>query len=26
VMKFALQTLKIPPDGGKRPNVRLTAR
>jgi cell division protein FtsI (penicillin-binding protein 3) len=25
VMKFALQTLKIPPDGGKRPNVRLTA-
>ena len=24
VMKFALQTLKIPPDGGKRPNVRLT--
>jgi cell division protein FtsI (penicillin-binding protein 3) len=25
VMKFALQTLKIPPDGGKRPYVRLTA-
>jgi cell division protein FtsI (penicillin-binding protein 3) len=25
VMRFALQTLKIPPDGGKRPNVRLTA-
>lgn len=25
VMKFALQTLKIPPDGGKRPNLRLTA-
>ena len=25
VMKFALQTLKIPPDGAKRPNVRLTA-
>jgi cell division protein FtsI (penicillin-binding protein 3) len=25
VMKFALQALKIPPDGGKRPNVRLTA-
>ena len=25
VMKFALQTLKIPPDDGKRPNVRLTA-
>jgi cell division protein FtsI (penicillin-binding protein 3) len=25
VMKFALQTLKIPPDGGKRPNVQLTA-
>jgi cell division protein FtsI (penicillin-binding protein 3) len=25
VMKFALQSLKIPPDGGKRPNVRLTA-
>jgi cell division protein FtsI (penicillin-binding protein 3) len=25
VMKFALDTLKIPPDGGKRPNVRLTA-
>jgi cell division protein FtsI (penicillin-binding protein 3) len=25
VMKFALATLKIPPDGGKRPNVRLTA-
>jgi len=25
VMKFALQTLKIPPDGGKRPNVPLTA-
>ncbi|MGE5132703.1 MAG: peptidoglycan D,D-transpeptidase FtsI family protein [Gemmatimonadota bacterium] len=25
VMKFALQTLKIPPDGGKRPDVRLTA-
>jgi cell division protein FtsI (penicillin-binding protein 3) len=25
VMKFALQTLQIPPDGGKRPNVRLTA-
>ena len=26
VMEFALRTLKIPPDGGKRPNVRLTAR
>jgi cell division protein FtsI (penicillin-binding protein 3) len=25
VMKFALQTLKIPPDDAKRPNVRLTA-
>jgi cell division protein FtsI (penicillin-binding protein 3) len=25
VMEFALRTLKIPPDGGKRPNVRLTA-
>ncbi len=25
VMKFALQALKIPPDGGKRPNVPLTA-
>jgi cell division protein FtsI (penicillin-binding protein 3) len=25
VMKFALQSLKIPPDYGKRPNVRLTA-
>ena len=25
VMRFALQTLKIPPDSGKRPNVRLTA-
>jgi cell division protein FtsI (penicillin-binding protein 3) len=25
VMKFALQTLKIPPDNAKRPNVRLTA-
>jgi cell division protein FtsI (penicillin-binding protein 3) len=25
VMKFALQALKIPPDHGKRPNVRLTA-
>ncbi|HUY51838.1 MAG TPA: penicillin-binding protein 2 [Streptosporangiaceae bacterium] len=25
VMKFALATLKIPPDGAKRPNVRLTA-
>ncbi len=25
VMKFALQALKIPPDNGKRPNVRLTA-
>jgi cell division protein FtsI (penicillin-binding protein 3) len=25
VMNFALQTLKIPPDHGKRPNVRLTA-
>jgi cell division protein FtsI (penicillin-binding protein 3) len=25
VMKFALQTMKIPPDGGKRPKVRLTA-
>lgn len=25
VMKFALQTLKIPPDGGGRPYVRLTA-
>jgi cell division protein FtsI (penicillin-binding protein 3) len=23
VMKFALQTLRIPPDGGKRPDVRL---
>jgi cell division protein FtsI (penicillin-binding protein 3) len=23
VTKFALQTLRIPPDGGKRPNVRL---
>ncbi|HTT52938.1 MAG TPA: penicillin-binding protein 2 [Streptosporangiaceae bacterium] len=26
VMEFALRTLKIPPDGAKRPNVRLTAR
>jgi len=25
VMRFALQALKIPPDGGKRPYVRLTA-
>jgi cell division protein FtsI (penicillin-binding protein 3) len=25
VMKFALATLKIPPDGGKRPHVPLTA-
>jgi cell division protein FtsI (penicillin-binding protein 3) len=25
IMKFALQTLKIPPDGAKRPDVRLTA-
>jgi cell division protein FtsI (penicillin-binding protein 3) len=25
VMKFSLQTLKIPPDGGGRPYVRLTA-
>jgi cell division protein FtsI (penicillin-binding protein 3) len=25
VMKFALQTMKIPPNGGKRPYVRLTA-
>jgi len=25
VMKFALQTMKIPPDGGKPPKVRLTA-
>jgi cell division protein FtsI (penicillin-binding protein 3) len=25
VMKFALQTMKIPPDGGGRPYVRLTA-
>jgi len=25
VMKFALQTMKIAPDGGKRPKVRLTA-
>jgi cell division protein FtsI (penicillin-binding protein 3) len=25
VMKFALETLKIPPDGAKRPDVRLTA-
>jgi cell division protein FtsI (penicillin-binding protein 3) len=25
VMKFALDTLNIPPDRGKRPNVRLTA-
>ncbi len=24
IMKFALQTMKIPPDGTKRPNVRLT--
>jgi cell division protein FtsI (penicillin-binding protein 3) len=24
VMKFALQTMKIPPDGGRRPHVRLT--
>jgi cell division protein FtsI (penicillin-binding protein 3) len=26
VMEFALRTLKIPPDGAQRPNVRLTAR
>jgi cell division protein FtsI (penicillin-binding protein 3) len=26
VMEFALRTLKIPPDGGQRPNVRLTGR
>jgi cell division protein FtsI (penicillin-binding protein 3) len=26
VMEFALRTLKIPPDGGRRPSVRLTAR
>jgi cell division protein FtsI (penicillin-binding protein 3) len=26
VMKFALASLKIPPDGGKRPDVPLTAR
>jgi cell division protein FtsI (penicillin-binding protein 3) len=25
IMNFALQTLKIPPDGAKRPDVRLTA-
>lgn len=25
IMKFALATLKIPPDGAKRPHVRLTA-
>jgi cell division protein FtsI (penicillin-binding protein 3) len=25
VMKFALQTMKIPPDGARRPHVRLTA-
>ncbi len=25
VMKFALQTMKIPPDGARRPDVRLTA-
>jgi cell division protein FtsI (penicillin-binding protein 3) len=25
VMKFALQTMKIPPDGHRRPHVRLTA-
>jgi len=25
VMKFALQTMRIPPDGGKPPKVRLTA-
>jgi cell division protein FtsI (penicillin-binding protein 3) len=25
VMKFALQTMKIPPDGARRPRVRLTA-
>ena len=25
VMSFALKTMKIPPDHGKRPNVRLTA-
>jgi len=24
-MNFALRTMKIPPDHGKRPNVRLTA-
>jgi cell division protein FtsI (penicillin-binding protein 3) len=26
VMKFALASLKIPPDGAKRPDVPLTAR
>jgi hypothetical protein len=26
VMKFALASLKIPPDHGKRPDVPLTAR
>jgi hypothetical protein len=25
IMKFALQTMKIPPDGAKRPDVPLTA-
>jgi cell division protein FtsI (penicillin-binding protein 3) len=25
VMNFALRTMKIPPDGAKRPDVRLTA-
>jgi hypothetical protein len=25
IMKFALETLKIAPDGAKRPDVRLTA-
>jgi hypothetical protein len=26
VMKFALQTMKIPPDGAQPPAVRLTGR
>ena len=26
IMKFALQTIKIPPTGDKAPKVRLTAR
>jgi cell division protein FtsI (penicillin-binding protein 3) len=26
VMRFALQTMKLPPDGGRRPYIRLTAR